>query len=657
MPKKLAQMVNTDYRPNEREEELLELVYGELDKMIDARDKTYTQFNDRTLSAFIDDSDKRLNAYVPSKDSQDKEDWQSNVALPTNRDKLKKLIAGFSLQVPELEVKAFGEYDYLDVDRAEVAKWLIMGSYLQEENPILENFWEAWEAGGKGTVIKYEGYLKTQYKQKFIKSFDLITGKIEFEERLVDVNDECISVQVPLLEFYVRDFYINNVQDQPAIAWVRYYEKDVFERDFSKYANAKYVLAGSLRKNIDTTAFFHKKKWSGRAGEDRIEVVRYYNKIKDMYVIVANGVVLLDSPLLWTVNGKKVYPFAKSIWEPFVGKHFFYGNSLPNVLMGQFDILCTLWNTTMDREFKSLNIPLLIGAINQDAFELESEFIGDSTKIYVEDVAQVTTMPVSSVSSSDIAMIELVARGIAEASPSLPEMMSKRQVTAREIVIAEEKLRDIKSLHHQMLVDLWRQKYALRLANIQLNYPQPRKIVDKKGKEKLLYRTYIVNNAILERDTKERGILAIQFRKIAKAESRKIEEEIAVEERLMKQRGINYKKLILATNYLDNYRYQLEIVPESLYKTSLAKMQSVVLEKLQSIAAYFPEILAVNQEEFFSQLMKAYDENPDKYIEALKKLERAQQILAEQEKAQLAMTKTAEAAPESLKAASKVSEV
>lgn len=69
--------------------------------MIEVRNKNYREFNDRNLKTFIDDSSKRLNSYVLSKEAQDKEDWQSNVALPTNRDKLKRVIAGFSLQVPK----------------------------------------------------------------------------------------------------------------------------------------------------------------------------------------------------------------------------------------------------------------------------------------------------------------------------------------------------------------------------------------------------------------------------------------------------------------------------------------------------------------------------------------------------------------------------
>lgn len=623
------------YKPSVKDDELIKFVYTELDEMLEERNKTWPQFNDRTLVGYIDDGEKRLNSYVLPKEVQDKEDWQANVALPTVRNKLKRMIAGFSLAVPDLEMRAFGENNTLDFDRADIAKNLIKGSYVQEENPVLENFWESWECAEKGTVIKYEGYLKTRYKQKFITKYDINTGEIESEEREVDVDDKCISYLLPLGEFYIRDFSVYDVQDQLSLIWARHYEKDNFEQEFGRYANAKYVKdIGSMDK-ADNQTFFKQRKYSTKAGKDQIEVLRYYKKITDQYIIVANGILLLDAPLLWRSNGNKVYPFAKSIFEPFTGKHFFYGNSLPNILLGEYDIQNTLWNTLLDKELRSLVKPLLIGQMNADAFDLEDELITRSTKIIVNDVNQAKELAIESVNQADIAMLQMVARGLDEDVPSIPDLLAQKQVTAREVVVAEEKLREIKSLYHEMLTDLWRQKYYLRLANIQLNYPQPRKIVDEKGKEAKLYRTFVIPNAVLEKDTNERGYLAVQFRTLTTAdkkpakfrtdEGKTIKTTVGAlktmeEEEMMKQQGVNYKKVIVSPNFLDNYRFQIEVMAESLYKTSLAKMQASVLEKLGAIAQFFPQVFVANQNEYFTQLAEAYDDDGGKYLEKLEQM-------------------------------------
>lgn len=618
------------YRPDSFDQKVITFVSKEIDDMVTQRNMTWLQFNNRTLTQFLDDSEKRLNAHIVSRESQGKENWQSNVSLPTVRDKTTKMLAGFSLQVPDMNAQAFGEDYRISVNRAEIAKWLVIGSYTQEENPVLQNFWESFHCATQGTVVKYEGYLKTRYMKKVIESYDITTGQVTFTEREVDVDDKCISLIVPLSEFFIKSFTTLDVQDQDSCAWIRYVSKENFEYEFSKYAKAKFVKTrGELIGSAEVQTQYYDPKWKNRVKNDnQVEIVRYYNKLRDQYVIIANGVLLLNAPLLWEINGAKVYPFAKTIWAPFTNAFFFYGNAVGNIFMGQYDTLNTLWNSVMDKEFRSLVPFLLVGRVNQDAFDLEDDILTLTTKVTVEDVAQVKELKLDGPSQADSAMIEMVARGIDEAAPSLPSLLSGKNPTAREIVIAEEKLREIKTVHQEMLADLWRQKYALRLANIQMNYPQPRKIAlrstdETTGKgtvtEKEVYRTYVINNAVLDQETGERGVLAIQFKPFMMKDKRKIADEIAVEEEVLKQQGINYKKLVLPVDFLDNYVYQMEVVPDSLHKTSLAKMQSIVLEKLANMQKLFPQVFVVNQDDLFREFSGAYDDDPGKYLSKVSK--------------------------------------
>lgn len=578
--------------------------------MIDLRNLTYRQFNDRTLKSYIDDSDKRLNAYVPS---SDKEDWQANVALPTVRDKLKRILSGYSLTVPELKVTAgriTGELDVASIDRGEIAQKLVKSSYLENENPVIENFWEAWEMAARGTCIKYEGYLNTTFKQKFIKSYDPVTGIVEEDEREVTVDDKCISYLVPLTELYISDFYIHDIQDQPAIAWITYRSLEQFKYEFKKYKNADKVKnSQGLRE--DTSSFYKQDHWgkTDRAGKEKVEIIRYYNRLEDKYIIIANGIILAETPLLWQFNGKKVYPFAKAVLEPFEGKHFFYGKSFPDIMMGQYDLLNAYFNSTMDKGFKNLNPPTLIGRVNQDAFDLEDELLSTDTKIYVDDINQVKPMPIDQVSQADVAMIELLARGIEDSVPSMPHLMQGKEATAREVVITEERMKELRNIYHEMLVDLWRQKYQIRLANIMLSYPVP-KTVYENGETKKIYKTFVIENAMLDKDTKERGILAVQFRRLSKAEKREAELDMAAEKKAMATKGVNYRKIILDPGYFDGFRYKMTVIPESLHRTSMARLQATILEELATVATYFPQVFIANQKEYFEDVAKAYGRDP-----------------------------------------------
>lgn len=621
----------TPYTPTKEERDIAKGVYDDLDIMISERNKSWPQFNERSLQQFKEDNENRVNSYIETKENQGKEEWQSNVAFPVIRNKMKKMIAGFSLTVPDLAVKAYGNLDYsLKIDRAELAKWLIKGSYLQEENPVLSVFWEAWEVAMNGTIIEYEGYLKTIHEQRYIKKYDPATGDVEEATRKVNIDDQCISLQIPLLEFYIKDFKVHNVQDQLAVAWVRYLEQDTFEYEFGSYDKAKYVKTKSAVLNVETDDTFYKSRWSNRVKDNEVELVRYYNKIKDQYVIIANGVVILEAPLLWMSNGKKVYPFAKSIWEPFSTKYFFYGNSLPNIMLSEGDTYNTLFNSVLDKEYRELVPTKIIGAANQEAFDLEDEYLSTDTTITVDNVDQIKFLEYPAVNASDLKMIELIAGSLSEDAPSIPDLLSSKDPTAREVLLAEEKLKELRTVYHEMISDLWRQKYALRLANIQLNYPSPRVIFDQNGKEKKVYRTYIIDNAVLDTSTGERGVLAVQFKRIPNKQRAKVEEELAVEEKVMKDQGINFRKVILTPTFFDNTLMQMEVIPESINKVSLARLQTKLEEKLRVLTAYFPEVLVMMQRELLEEASVAFEGDTQTMLKRYDEYQAAKKEVADQ---------------------------
>ncbi len=612
----------TSLSPNTPEQqEKVNKVYKRTREMIDIRNKTYTQFNDRTLKQFIDDSEKRMNAYTPDRGSQGKDDWQANVALPTVRDKLKRVIAGYSLDVAELKVDAFsedGDISVASINRGDIAKRMVKSSYLENENPVIENFWEAWECSVTGTIIKYEGFLKARIKQKYIKSYEPESGVIEFEEREVDVEDKLISHIVPLTELLIANYYVENIQDQDDLVWLKYLTPERFNHEYGRYHNVDKVKnSGGIKEDVST--FYKKDDWGvpERAGKERIEVLRYYNRLEDEYYIIANGVMLLEAPMLWMFNGVKKYPFAKSILEPFAGRYFFYGKSFPDIMMGQYDLLNTYFNSIMDKGARSLSPATLIGSVNQDLFDLEDSILFNDTKIYVDDVNQVRPMPVDGVSQADVAMIEMLSRGLEDAVPSMPHLMQNKDATAREVVITQERMQELKSIYNETLVELWRQKYELRLANIMTSYPLPKRVVVD-GKVKTVYKTFVINNTLVDEETGQRGILAIQFRKLSPKKRRDAEEQASAERMAMETKGIVYRKKILPPDFFNSYTYKIVVSPDSLYRKSQAAQQGTIIEELQVMAQMFPQIFIANQKEYFEDFAKAYDRDPQN---ALKNLE------------------------------------
>jgi len=608
-------------------------VYEEIDEMIEARNQSYRQFNhsdgDRTATKYWDDSDRRLNGYTHTREEQGKEDWQENVFNPVTRNKLKAVVAGVALTIPEMEYKAVNKDGLFSSKRAELAKQLVRHSRITHGNPQLDIFFEAWECAARGTVIKYDGYLKTKYKRKIIKSVDISTGEIEFDEKEVTVDDRPIDINVPLSELFIKNFRIFDIQDQPALAWVQHYTLEQVEQEFGHYPNFKFVKDGqSIKQFKSTTDTYYYEAWGGRTTleKDDFEVIRYYNKFKDMYEIWINGVDILRAPLLWGKEEKK-YPFSKTIFEPFEGKQFFYGKSLPGTLEGNQDIDNTLWNSILDKMYRSLEKPLLVGLVNKDLLDVEDELVNQDNKIYVPDVSQVKPIPFEGVSNSDVTMLQVVARAMDLTSLDQNQQGQQgRGVTAREILIADENAKKLKGLFFMFLEDLWLQKTRLRILNILMNYMRPKveKVIGKDGKETLQEALSIYNIPDVELADGTTGTLGIQVgasktdrarlaKKGVAAKPLLTEEQIGAREMAINEQGINYKLVAVSSDYLDDYIFDFVVIPSTLFTKDQVKLEAMVSEKIERLATFFPEVFAANKDKVLADLLELYGETPEEY--------------------------------------------
>ncbi len=605
------------YNISEKDKELRKRVYDDYSYMRNLRKQKYKHFNDRTLKEFIDDSQLRLNGYVPTRASQGKETWQSNIFHPVTKNKFKAILASVALDIPQIRIVAQNEKQNRDATRAEIMKNLIKASYSQD-NKEEQLFFEAWENVEKGTVITYDGYLKAKTKKKIITSYDPSTGEVETEEKEVEVENQCVSFIVPLMNIFIKDWNIFDIQKQPSLCWVERMDVDSFETEFGKYPNAKYVKTSNQLTNENENDTFFKEYWKERiTDEEPIEVIKYFNKGKDEFVIFANGVKLFESPLLLGKK-KKWYPFAKTVFEPFA-TDFFYGNSLPNTLMGEQDTINSLFNMALDKTYKSMAPVLLIGNTNKDDFDLEDQNTTIDTKIYVQDINQVREMPIKGIDQADLKMIEMVSRGLDLSSvDSNQQGVAGRGVTAREVVIANENAKKLKGILYMFLTSLWIQKYKLRTMNILTYFTKPkiRAILGEDDKENKIdeYQSFLVDGTELSNGMK--GTMGIQM--VGSQEELPQREEIDQrEEKYRQQSGENYEMIAVTSDYLDDWIYDIKIVSESIYQKESGLTQAKIEEKLRVMGTYFPQLLQLNTEKLFKDTIISYDDDPDEYETAM----------------------------------------
>ena len=88
---------------------------------------------------------------------------------------------------------------------------------------------------------------------------------------------------------------------------------------------------------------------------------------------------------------------------------------------------------------------------------------------------------------------------------------------------------------------------------------------------------------------------------------------LAQEESKWKETGENYQKVVITSDYLDNYAYDVQIISNDIAQKNIAEAQALALEKVQTIAALFPQLFMLNQPIFFKELIRAYGEPEEKY--------------------------------------------
>jgi rhodanese-related sulfurtransferase len=614
LDKKRAQFVNDRVRV------LLDDVMG----------KNRPEFNDRTLKQYVDDSQKRLNAYVRTRAEQGKEEWQANVFTGSTRNKVRTYVGSVAKDVPLISINATGTSGERSRLRADFLKEIVRQSFVAHDNPEMVCFMDGWNCAANGTVIKHDCWVNETGKTEEIVSYDSETGKVE--KKMVDAGDgvgHAVEVDVPLLTLLIGDANVVDVQEQPELAWVQFMDEAEFYSEFSNYPNFKDVSPVTLLDDSDFKSFFGDEFGVSKERKG-YQVVRYYSKrmlenskgdtedgdkreLRSCYRIVANDTLLLDAPLLWG-GRKKRYPFSKAVFEPFA-KPMFYGNSLPNIIIGLQDEENALENSMLDKAHRSLETPMLIGSANRDDFDVEEREVTGSDRIYVTDVNQVKPMPVNGPTPGEFSMLERIGKLLANAtSDALQSGQTGSGSTAREVVLANERASEMKGIFFLSLKDLWLQKTRLRLDSVIANY-------DRKN-SKGTYNTVNVDNTELSNG--KRGTL-----KLMVAEPNEISEmnrvagygkdrkpfnvlDVREQEEFLRE-GTPIEIVAIPPGYLDDYEYEIEIQTESMKQRGRSVDMALASEFTGLVARLFPNKFLANEEKFFDDLAKQYGNDPKSF--------------------------------------------
>ena len=137
--------------------------------------------------------------------------------------------------------------------------------------------------------------LRITRKVQVLKRFDSEEPEeSEYEEKEVVEYNDIMRENIDPRNAWIDDMAKpNNAQSIRDWTWRKVYPMDAFQEEFGKYKRSKFVKAGgNVDETINVVGTQNEKK-----DEDLVEVLFYENRLKDLYMVIANGIPVLIEPL------------------------------------------------------------------------------------------------------------------------------------------------------------------------------------------------------------------------------------------------------------------------------------------------------------------------------------------------------------------------
>lgn len=599
------------YRPSKEDQTEIKLVMDDFVIGRNILSKGYNYFNGRSLTDCIDDWTKRWNGYVPA-NSDLLEEWQSRIFLNFTRNSIISYLVKTALSLPESKITAVDKQT--GIANKKLAKILGDLNKFSSNNEQGETrfFESAIETSTKGTVIKYEGYLKQEQEFDVPVFFDSKTGKVKTKKEKRIVFDNCYQELVPVENFYISNPYQPDIQKQPFVLWVKITTYEEAETEFKDYSNWGYVEKGKYSFGTEPITFY-KNSIPSDLADNQVQILRYYNKSKNKHIILANGVLLYAGPIPFK-DGK--YPFAKGIYEPY-GNDFFWGVGFPQKIMSDQDLLNTIWNMMVDKTYGSL-LPF---GLSSDVDDIVDDTRLEANKIRkVSDINAWKWETLPGVTGGEMNMIQMALKFVQDNSGNVEgagDSYSPRggKLNVRQVLLQQQETMAKLGFSMNFLEDFERDRTELRISHILQFYSIPKieKITGKKGKEveQLLYREVRVPEVKLEDGRIGQRIIQLTGKMDEEKRTAKAE-ELSVLEAMGDIKETPVEAMAIDINTFTDFNWSVQIVKNSSYEKNAALDQAARMEYANWRLSLL-QVVPVDTERLISWVDESFDIDTDQF--------------------------------------------
>lgn len=585
----------------------------------DERNRAFEYFDNQTLIEYINDSVRRFVTNVDIRENI--EDWQAIVHNPFTRNKVLAILSKVMRVLPIAEFTARGDED---CRKASILNDLYAYTEEVDDYEELMTFF-LLEAIVKGTAVGYEGYSQKEKKIRIVKG---VNDEITITEK-VEKRSKLFASVVPLEEFYPSSVSVRTVKEMPYCFWSRQMTYSKFMMDWGGFARSS-IVQPKMSYGKDEVKPYYADYISANVLEGNVEVVRYYNKDNDEYIILANGVWLNPvmtgkdksvqniSPLPF--NHKEL-PFFDVKFD-FYGADFFYGKSLPDRLKSLQDVLNVLNNMMLDQSFLSVFSPILTAGYDS----IEDDYLRPGRRIPIDTQG----LPLSqAVMKLDVGTPNGWHQYILEYTKSIMEESSLDQVssgqagvggrtTAQEIRVAADGVASMLGLFGRMINYGAKRKASLRAANIlqfgtDPNSPLIAGVMGQTGREDFAkaFATYNINNTTLTTGKRGTRIIAMYANQADMPTRGQLKAKALVSS---KSAGKEIEYTALQGEYLRNFLYDVKMVMNQKTETTKEIAKAMQLEKVRVYLTFFPE--GVDKQELAAQTAEKMGDDPTKIFKA-----------------------------------------
>lgn len=559
------------------------------------RDQSHELFRDRTLASWIDDNVKR---YIQFKRRPaHKKNWQSNLASSTPNEKLIGILSKLATQGMECKVVSVDELNSVTYQKERIFNAMLKKAGIKNDDDF-QIILEMMEACEKGTVIGMEDWFFGKRKRKIVDSIDPETGELKYKEKTENKWNDVRSTLVNLEDFYPGDIYVRpgQIQDMDDCFLRTIVSENQFLDEYGGYTDADKVQTVNQAINNESTPFW---KQSDYVGDDQVEILRYFNKITDEYILIANGIWINPEgksgvqPLPW--NHKEL-PFWGAVFEP-LDTQFFYGRGVIDKLISYSDGKDALFDRILDQMTLAVNAPIITDG---KAASLTKGFLQPQNVIqadYSNGKPQFDVVPIQPPSPVSISLYQIMQQNLESATVSSEVLggQSRSKKTAEEVATQREAALELVSLFLKFIERGIRQKNKLRLANQIQFYSMP----GVEGKFKV----------IVLRDTElgdgKRGTMRIEIT----PEGGTPESQARVEESSrMSFESAEFAEI--RPDFIRNFEWDIDVVPQSSIKMTPAQRQILELNYQRIMAELYPD--KFNRDAGFEELNRKFDKDPNK---------------------------------------------